>query len=264
MRGSAVFRTGVAPGGALAGPWVQNSLWTAARAVPSLDLRFAYNKSLVDAVTGAQLVTFTRASSGTFVGSDGVLQTAATNEPRFDHNPTTGESLGLLVEEARTNLLLRSEEFDNASWTKVNSAVTANQIASPDGTTTADLITGSAGTTNKRITTTYSAITSGAFTLSFFAKAGNESFIVARLADGANEVRQRFDLTNGSLSGSVISGGTASSVTSSIVSFGNGWYRCVVTASFVAFTSLDVQIWLNNYGSTSLTTNFYLWGAQLE
>ena len=103
MRGSAVFRTGVAPGGALAGPWVRDPLWTRARAVPSLDLRFADDKSLVNAVTGASLVTFTRASSGTFVGSDGVLQTAATNEPRFDHNPTTGESLGLLVEEARTN-----------------------------------------------------------------------------------------------------------------------------------------------------------------
>jgi hypothetical protein len=71
--------------------------------VPSLDLRFADNKSLTDAVTGALLVTFTRASSGTFVDSAGVLQTAATDVPRFDHNPTTGESLGLLVEEQRTN-----------------------------------------------------------------------------------------------------------------------------------------------------------------
>jgi hypothetical protein len=76
--------------------------------VPSLDLRFADNKSLVDAVTGANLVTFTRASSGTFVGSDGVLQTAATDAPRFDHNPTTGESLGLLVEEQRTNSIRNS------------------------------------------------------------------------------------------------------------------------------------------------------------
>jgi hypothetical protein len=71
--------------------------------VPSLDLRFADNKSLTDAVTGASLVTFTRASSGTYVDSAGVLQTATTDVPRFDHNPTTGESLGLLVEEARTN-----------------------------------------------------------------------------------------------------------------------------------------------------------------
>jgi hypothetical protein len=85
--------------------------------VPSLDLRFADNKSLVDAVTGASLVTFTRASSGTFVGSDGVLQTAVTDVPRFDHNPTTGESLGLLVEEARTNLLLNSGTLSTQSVT---------------------------------------------------------------------------------------------------------------------------------------------------
>ena len=83
--------------------WAKNELWRKARAVPSLDLRFADNKSLTDAVTGASLITFTRASSGTVTDSAGVLQTAATDVPRFDHNPTTGESLGLLVEEQRTN-----------------------------------------------------------------------------------------------------------------------------------------------------------------
>ena len=72
---------------------------------PSLDLNFANSKSLVDATTGQNLVTFTRASSGTFVNSAGVIQTASNDVPRFDHNPTTGESLGLLVEEQRTNSL---------------------------------------------------------------------------------------------------------------------------------------------------------------
>ena len=107
MRGSGAFRTSVAPGGALAGPWVRNPLWRNARTVPSLDLQFADNKSLVDAVTNQNLVTFTRvqatSNGSTYVGSDGLIKTAGTNEPRFDHNPTTGESLGLLVEEARTN-----------------------------------------------------------------------------------------------------------------------------------------------------------------
>jgi hypothetical protein len=64
-----------------------------------LDLRFALQKTL------DPRITFTRASTGTYVGSDGLLQTATTNEARFDHNPTTGESLGLLVEEPRTNSL---------------------------------------------------------------------------------------------------------------------------------------------------------------
>jgi hypothetical protein len=92
--------------------------------VPSLDLRFADNKSLVDAVTGASLVTFTRASSATYVGSDGLIKTATTNEPRFDHNPTTGESLGLLVEEARTNLLLNSATLSTQSVTVAAAANT--------------------------------------------------------------------------------------------------------------------------------------------
>jgi hypothetical protein len=103
MRALGASRTSVVPGGVLAGPWVRNELWRRARAVPSLDLRFADDKSLTDAVTGQSLITFTRASSATFIDSAGTLQTAATDVPRFDHNPTTGESLGLLVEEARTN-----------------------------------------------------------------------------------------------------------------------------------------------------------------
>jgi len=65
----------------------------------ALDLRFAQQKTL------DPRITFTRASSGTYVDSQGVIRTATTNEPRFDHNPTTRESLGLLVEEQRTNLL---------------------------------------------------------------------------------------------------------------------------------------------------------------
>jgi hypothetical protein len=91
MIGAPVFRYVLTPG------WAGDSLTRAAQAVPSLDLNFAATKNV------GSLVTFTRASSATYVGSNGVLQTATTNEARFDHNPTTGESLGLLVEEARTN-----------------------------------------------------------------------------------------------------------------------------------------------------------------
>jgi hypothetical protein len=83
-------------------------LWDKAGTRPSLDQQFADRKDLVDAISGQQLITFTRASAGTYVGSDGLIKTATTNEARFDHDPTTGESLGLLVEELRSNLLLNS------------------------------------------------------------------------------------------------------------------------------------------------------------
>ena len=148
MRGSAVFRTGIAPGGALAGPWVRNPLWTRARAVPSLDLRFADNKSLVDAVTGAQLVTFTRASSGTFVGSDGVLRTAV------------------------TNLCLQSQAITiSAPWGFSSTAPTiaANAFAAPDGTTTATRITFAAA--DSRVSQGSIPIVNGrTYTLSVFAQ----------------------------------------------------------------------------------------------
>lgn len=69
---------------------------------PTLNLDFAKTKAL------DPRVTFTRASTATFFGADGLIKTAGNNVPRFDHNPTTGESLGLLVEEARTNFVRRS------------------------------------------------------------------------------------------------------------------------------------------------------------
>ena len=51
---------------------------------PSLDLRFALAKKL------DPRITFTRGSSGTYFGPDGIMRTAGVNEPRFDHDPVTG------------------------------------------------------------------------------------------------------------------------------------------------------------------------------
>ena len=248
MLGSAAFRTGIAPGGALAGPWVRNPLWTRARAVPSLDLRFADNKSLVDATTGASLVTFTRASTGTYVGSDGVLRSAV------------------------TNLQTWSEDFRNTAdagatrpWTYNTSAVTADNTIAPNGTSTADLIAGAAGTANKFLSNNISTTTTGFYTFSLYLKQNTEQFVVLRLTDGsANGIRGRFDLTAGTV---VVSNeGTATGQAASATAVGNGWYRCVVTCSVSSLPSsvMQPQLWLNNFASTSLTTNYFAWGAQLE
>lgn len=67
-------------------------------------------------------------------------------------------TLGLLVEAARTNSTIRSQEFDNAAWTKrtVNS-LWANDAGAPDGTQTAEALHLNATTTPAGVDGIYSA-----------------------------------------------------------------------------------------------------------
>jgi hypothetical protein len=84
----------------------------------SLDLQFAADKTLT--ARRGPTPTFTRVSTATFVGSDGLIQSAAINAARFDHDPVTLACKGLLIEEARTNLV-----FPSATLTTQTRTVTA-------------------------------------------------------------------------------------------------------------------------------------------
>jgi hypothetical protein len=204
------------------------------------------------------------------------IPTAATinSAPRFDHNPTTGESLGLLVEEQRTNLLVRSEEFDNASWTKTGATVTANTDVAPDGTTTADALVATSGVTSAHsaMGTFIGSAASLTFAASFFVKAGTNSNcgIELKQRTAANVYIGRtniyFDLSTGAYVNSTTDGTAPTSVTYAITSVGNSWYRIQVigttsaTAGYVQSTILvgPSENWAGD-GTTIL-----VWGAQLE
>lgn len=69
---------------------------------PMLDLRFAGNSQL-------GRVTFSRTSSRTCFSAARVRFTVGTDAPCFDHDPDTGESLGLSIEGQRTNYFLDSD-----------------------------------------------------------------------------------------------------------------------------------------------------------
>jgi hypothetical protein len=248
-------------------PWARNELWQRARAMPSLDLRFAESKSLIDAVSGRQLVTFTRASTGLGIGSDGLTKTAAVNEPRFTHDPVTGESLGLLAEvEARTNLLVRSEEFETTWGSTGLSARNSNQEVSPNGTLTADVIveTSDATATVHAVQQGVSVDSGVSYAASVYAKQGSRQGVAILLgASGfGSNLSARFDLSTGAVAAS------SPGVTASITPAGNGFYRCVAvaTATATAATFLQIRIatdaaefYVGN-GTGSIT----LWGAQLE
>ena len=81
----------------------------------ALDLQFAADKTLT-ARKGPTPV-LTRGSTGTFVGSNGLIQTAAVNAARFDHDPVTFACRGLLIEEGRTNLVFPSDTLTTQTRT---------------------------------------------------------------------------------------------------------------------------------------------------
>jgi hypothetical protein len=192
------------------------------------------------------------------VNSVGILTTAVVNGARFDHNPTTGESLGLLVEEARTNLVLSSEEFDNAAWTKSGTTVTPNASQSPTGATTADLVEVTTSGSSKSVFCNFSSLTASSnYTLSFYAKAGASSTVVAGLFVSVFLGQYTFTLTG---AGSVSTG--VAGVSASITLAGNGWYRCQLTATTTG-TAATVLIYPNSI-SNVIGNSIYLWGAQLE
>jgi hypothetical protein len=191
-----------------------------------------------------------------------VLQTAASGVARFDNNPTTGESLGLLIEESRTNLILYSSQFDNASWTKSQSSITADTIVAPDGTLTGDkLVENTAATAQHYTYQLGKTITATSNTASVYLKAGERTSVYFVIYDGSN-VGAYFNLTSGTITSN------DSGVTSSITSVGNGWYRCIITRTTSASANGGMSILPVVAGSTSYTgdgySGLFMWGAQLE
>ena len=160
---------------------------------------------------------------------------------------------------ARYNLLTYSEQFDNAGWTKGNTTVSANAIAAPDGTTTADLLYPSSSGTIRWIYQTLTSV-SAIYTRSVYAKAQNKSIVYID-ATGAGTVLAYFNLSSGTV-GTVSAGYTAT-----ITAVGSGWYRCTMTNSTAGIPSFSgIYGVADADGSTTVTANgtdgIYLWGAQ--
>jgi hypothetical protein len=220
--------------------------------LPTLDLDFANSKTL------DPRITFTRASGGSYVGADGLIKYSGVNEARFDHDPETGESLGLLIEEARTNLLLRSQEFDDAGWGKNNYSVTVNATIAPNGTLTADkLIPINANTFHDIFRTP--GLSLNTYTFSIFAKAEEQSFIRLRIDDSVLSRNADFNLATGRVSSSV-------NVTSpTITPYPNGWYRCSITVTTNIINAVVNSSFTGSFiYSGDGTSGIYIWGAQLE
>ena len=181
-----------------------------------------------------------------------VLQTTPSGVARFDHNPVTGESLGLEIEEQRTNLLTYSSQFDDASWNKNNATVTANTVVAPDGTLTADTIT----TTGSNSYATKGGFSVANSTLSLYVKQGFGTFFTLFTDGNSSNDGVKYNLSTG-----VIVTLGSNNVSASITSVGNGWYRLVATRGATAGTAIYIGFLESG---ASINDYHYIWGAQLE
>jgi hypothetical protein len=111
-------------------------------------------------------ITFTRTGTATFFDSSGVLTTSTANTPRFDHDPVTLASKGLLIEEGRTNSLPNSQMSGVSAGTPGTNPSAWNLSGSTSGLTRT-LGTGTTLGFNYIDVTFIGTVTGGPLTLSF-------------------------------------------------------------------------------------------------
>lgn len=215
--------------------------------------------------------TVTRATTATRVGPDGLIESVASGIPRLDYFASGGVvgCPALLVEPSAQNVFERSEEFNDAYWSNsrmnaFGSGSVANTTTAPDGTMTADYIQQQTGQTLAGGVFRAISVTSGTiYTLAVFAKQSDARYLRLGFAIGAGGAGLfcGFDLQDG------IAGTPATGITPTINNFGNGWFRCSISATSLVTTSANQFIYIgNSLNATSGTpdTGIFIWGAQVE
>lgn len=213
--------------------------------------------------------SFSRASAGTYWNASGVLSIAGNNAPRINYNPATKEFEGVMLEQAATNLVFNSEDLTNASWVKTNVSISSNSASAPDGTTNADKIIGTAGSTSRSIKSNSASLTDTFCTASGFFKAGEFSRVKLLIDNTVNQVGAIFDLTLGKLVSVDPDVADFINLSAAIESVGSGWFRCSLTAYKQSVNS-NVSVVckyldsLNNEPLGNGSTGLLMWAMQLE
>jgi len=201
----------------------------------SLDLLFGKKKTLKDRITGKNLITFSRASSATFVDSDGLIKTTPVNLARNSEDFSTGRN--------------------NASY-GVLSTVNVNQIKAPNGTNTADEIVTVATAQQNRVANPHSVTSGKYYTYSVFIKYNNTDTVQFYLGY-TNKINGTgtfvFSTETATVSG-------ATGLSAGFDKLSNGWYRFYFTAS--AFTTGNTDSGF--IGGTAAGEKVYVWGEQIE
>tara|TARA_Y100000022_G_scaffold5781_1_gene4742 strand:+ start:7821 stop:9701 length:1881 start_codon:yes stop_codon:yes gene_type:complete len=208
------------------------------------------------------------------------LMTASPDRARFDHDPITGESKGLLIEEQRTNLIAYSEDFKSSFWDKSwdgagysNEHIYSNQAIAPDGSLSASKVSpGSDSGVHYVGSDQANILENTTYTISCYLKKGEMDTAMLSMWSYA-DVNEgvSFDLTNGV---SDASWGGAEILDHSITHVGNDWYRCAFTVNSGTGTSSNagfLYLYIDSAGGTVPSgysgngfDGLYIWGFQVE
>jgi hypothetical protein len=188
------------------------------------------------------------------------------NIPRLDYSNGTCPSL--LVEPQRTNLALRSEEFDNATWTTngLNATVSANVTTSPDGTSSADAILTTITNGLHYIQQRTGSATAGTtYTMSIYVKKLGYDYCRIETSNTATA----YAIFRFSTKELTIGGGQVVANSGKVTEMSDGWFR--IQMSILPAASATWRWWvecLNDVGSQAfvgdITKGLYVWGFQFE
>lgn len=180
----------------------------------------------------------------------------------FSRSSASSASVGSITDStgkvtyATNNLLLYSEQFDNAVWSKFQLNTTGtpayiNVAVAPDGTLTADKLIISSGNTVGSVSQTYAVTTSSIG--SVYAKAGEYSSLSVDFTTSGAQAT--FNLTTGVVTS------TPTGWLAGMISVGNGWYRCWAVPNIIP---TRYRIYANAPTTGDGSSGVYVWGAQLE
>jgi hypothetical protein len=227
---------------------------------PVLHLDFANSKEL------DSRISFHRGSVGTYYDEKGILRYAQQNEPRFDHNPVTGECRGLLIEEDRQNLTTSGNDFYD--WYGLNRVgVIQNAALAPDGTYTASKVVDQPNGDNSRheLWRGFTATSGTTYTFSIYAKAAEHTrFEFVWYGDnGVFGGTSIFDLDSETAT-------NGSGFNARMEDVGNGWYRCSAARTAGASAAGYYGIYMVEESTNNATYvgladgGMYFWGTQFE
>lgn len=238
----------------------------------SLDLNFEGSNRL------DPRISFTRASIGTYVDSSGIIQAAAADEPRFNYDPVTGESLGLLLEKSAINVRRSSNDFNNSTyWFQASQVTMTPGYPSPNGGTDAYLY--------KQIAPCSSngsrwaprplagSVPQGQYIYSFFCKlkdSATENTVGFKFSTNLYSYTPATSKTYLSIEFTFDSSGVPTSQSTEYGGYkhvGDGWYRVwmyVYSDSGLDGSYMSLSVGKEILAAPATYGSFYIYGVQLE